>query len=127
MGRQETLARQIAKERKAVQRRLKRMVLRPTNGFPQLHEPGPGHPGDTLEKVQRKVLEQQEARAYELLVSRARALDQALESLRRGNFGICQLCGAHIPRRRLEAVPDAARCLSCQEKTEQAARNVSTQ
>ena len=40
--------------------------------------------------------------------------------------GICQLCGQQIPRRRLEVVPDAALCLSCQEKAEQVRREGST-
>jgi DnaK suppressor protein len=100
------------------------MVPRPTNGLPQLDEPGADHPGDTLEKVQREVLEQQDVRVYELLVTRARALDRAWKSLQRGSYGICQVCGERIPRRRLDVVPHTARCLSCQEKAEQVAGNV---
>ena len=102
MGRQETLARQIAEERKAVQRRMKQMVPRPTNRFPQLDEPGPDHPGDTLDRVQQEILEQQEARVYELLVTRARALDRAWQNLHRGSYGVCELCGDRIPERRPE-------------------------
>lgn len=121
MGRQGTLARQITEERQVIRRRLKRMAHRTTNGFSQVRESSTDGPEDVLDKAQREVLEQQETRAYELLVSRVKALDRAWDNLRRGIYGICQRCGQRILPRRLEAVPDAAFCISCQEEVEQAA------
>ncbi|MFQ5846910.1 MAG: TraR/DksA family transcriptional regulator [Candidatus Methylomirabilales bacterium] len=126
MGRQETLTQQIAEERQAVQARLKRIAHRTMNGVSGVQESPSDGFGDILDTAQLRVLKQQEVRAYELLVSRARGLDRAWETLRRGSYGICQMCRAQIPRRRLEAVPDAAFCLSCQEKVEQAAQDIST-
>jgi len=126
MAKLEALTRRIREEQRAVRTRLRRMAHGPTNGFPPVGERGFDGPGDTLDRVQQKILEQEETRAYELLVTRARALDRAWESLQRGSYGICQLCGQQIPRRRLEVVPDAALCLSCQEKAEQVRREGST-
>ncbi len=40
-------------------------------------------------------------------------IDDALERLRDGSFGICEDCGMRIPMRRLEAIPYARLCLSC--------------
>jgi DnaK suppressor protein len=43
-------------------------------------------------------------------------MDAALERLDYDEFGICDDCGETIPRKRLEAIPWAAYCLSCQER-----------
>ena len=54
----------------------------------------------------------------ELLLVRCReALDEIEEALRlidRGGYGLCSVCGTAIPDERLEAVPAAQRCVSCQ-------------
>ncbi|MFQ5882833.1 MAG: TraR/DksA family transcriptional regulator [Candidatus Methylomirabilales bacterium] len=124
MAKQEALTRWIRKEQQALRTRLKRTAHGPTNGFSQLGERETDGIGDTLDRVQQEILEQQESKVYELLVTRARALDRAWKNLQRGSYGICQVCGQRIPRRRLDVVPHAVRCLSCQEKAEQAAGNV---
>lgn len=54
----------------------------------------------------------------ELLLVRCReALDEIEEALRlidQGGYGLCSVCGTAIPDERLEAVPAAQRCVSCQ-------------
>ena len=45
----------------------------------------------------------------------------ALERMRQGSFGECISCGKEINPKRLEAVPWARHCISCQEKQEQGA------
>lgn len=121
MGRQGTLARQIAEERQAIQIRLKRLVPHLDNGVPRQGSSS-DDAGDILDVVQQGVLEEQEATAHELLVSRAKALARAWESLQRGTYGTCQMCGKRIPSRRLVAVPFAVFCLPCQEKVEKSAK-----
>lgn len=37
------------------------------------------------------------------------------EAAQRGEYGICIDCGERIPAARLEIVPDAERCVACQE------------
>lgn len=44
--------------------------------------------------------------------------EEALERIDKGDYGICIDCGRHIPRARLDAVPAASRCESCQEELE---------
>ena len=40
----------------------------------------------------------------------------ALQRIQEGTYGTCVDCGAPIPEGRLEARPEAARCVSCQSK-----------
>lgn len=44
----------------------------------------------------------------------------ALERIDRGVYGRCVICDAALPPERLEAKPEAARCLSCQARSESA-------
>ena len=46
---------------------------------------------------------------------RSRVLD-ALHRIELGTYGTCVDCGAAVPEGRLEARPEAARCLTCQGK-----------
>lgn len=45
-------------------------------------------------------------------------VDEALQRIHKGTFGVCVECGDDLNRKRLEAVPWASHCISCQEKVE---------
>ena len=45
-------------------------------------------------------------------------LNEALERIEAGTFGVCRLCGGTIGRKRLEAVPTATQCIECKSKQE---------
>lgn len=45
-------------------------------------------------------------------------VDQALRRLYRGEYGVCQSCGKEIGKPRLDAIPHASLCVTCQEKQE---------
>ncbi|MBI3252097.1 MAG: TraR/DksA C4-type zinc finger protein [Candidatus Omnitrophica bacterium] len=45
-------------------------------------------------------------------------IDEALEKIDGGTFGLCELCGKKISKVRLKAVPYAELCVPCQEKQE---------
>jgi len=45
-------------------------------------------------------------------------VDQALRRLYRNEYGACQVCAKDIGKARLEAIPHAGLCVSCQEKQE---------
>ena len=47
---------------------------------------------------------------------------QALERLDAGSYGTCVDCGGAVPDGRLEAKPEAARCVSCQERHDRSRR-----
>ena len=54
------------------------------------------------------------------LVSRLRALREALRRLREGTYGRCGECRDPILVKRLRAMPEATLCLACQERRERA-------
>jgi DnaK suppressor protein len=57
----------------------------------------------------------------ERLAERINRLTAALERLVEGTYGQCEVCGGEIERARLEALPEAMRCLDCQARAERAA------
>lgn len=49
---------------------------------------------------------------------RLREIDNALERMAQGEYGICEECGGPIAEARLEAFPSATTCITCQEGRE---------
>ncbi len=45
-------------------------------------------------------------------------VDDALQRINKATFGTCVECGKDLDKKRLEAVPWASHCRSCQEKVE---------
>ncbi|HRH32470.1 MAG TPA: TraR/DksA C4-type zinc finger protein [bacterium] len=46
----------------------------------------------------------------------SRFLHQALDQMKSGTYGVCVVCGEDIPIKRLELVPAALACVSCDGK-----------
>jgi len=46
-------------------------------------------------------------------------IDEALGRIQKSNYGVCQMCGVKIGKKRLDAVPWASNCIDCQEKAEE--------
>jgi DnaK suppressor protein len=64
----------------------------------------------TMEKLQSSL---QSSELDEL-----KLIDQALNRIDRGEYGVCVDCGEQISAQRLEFYPYAARCIVCQEAME---------
>ena len=47
------------------------------------------------------------------------AIAAALDRIEAGTYGLCTDCGVTIPAARLQASPEAQRCIPCQEQAEQ--------
>lgn len=45
--------------------------------------------------------------------NRLKLIDNALDRIRTGKYGICLSCGKEIPKERLEAIPYAFMCVNC--------------
>lgn len=45
-------------------------------------------------------------------------IDEALERIKAGTFGLCEKCEEHIELKRLEARPTTTLCVSCKEEEE---------
>ena len=77
---------------------------------------GPGYPQDSADAG--STLSEAD-RTDALLHSAREQRDEVLAALARiddGSYGHCVDCGNQIPEERLDARPDAARCVSCQAK-----------
>ena len=45
-------------------------------------------------------------------------VDEALDRIENGSFGICEECGEPIALKRLEVIPNARYCITCKEELE---------
>ena len=81
---------------------------------------------DTLARMGRVAEEDQAQITHDEFVSlhlnsidylQLRLVDEALDRLKSGDYGICQSCEEPIPPKRLRALPWARYCISCQEAT----------
>ena len=51
-----------------------------------------------------------------VLESTLRDIDNALERIKKGSYGICKYCGKDIGEKRLLALPTASACVACKSK-----------
>jgi len=49
-------------------------------------------------------------------------VDEALDRIKDGTFGICEECGEPIALKRLEVIPNARYCIQCMENLEKTSR-----
>ena len=65
--------------------------------------------GDEADAVDRTLLDSLSAQDAQ----RLRLIDNALDRIRQGKYGLCSKCGKEIPQARLEALPYALMCVAC--------------
>jgi DnaK suppressor protein len=69
------------------------------------------HPGDTATDLLEEEIEETE----EIFLDEGeRRIAEARRALADGSYGVCKDCASEIPPARLEAVPEAVRCVVCQ-------------
>lgn len=74
------------------------------------------HPGD----VGDTTFEREKDLGLKLLTEEQLAMiDEALEAVKNGTYGICHVCGREISPERLEIIPYAALCQDCKKKNEE--------
>ncbi|MDP9927981.1 TraR/DksA family transcriptional regulator [Variovorax paradoxus] len=118
-----------ATDRGALARQLELMK---TQAVDELRETAPGVQSGSIDDAhevhsnvdEAEAMRQDDVRFAELEVDRARLreIEQALQRMAEGSYGICADCGADIPRERLLAQPIAIRCASCQSAAERGNR-----
>jgi DnaK suppressor protein len=86
---------------------------------------GLGEKAHSLSKVERICEEDQAQYSLEEAVSlrlngheytQLRQIQEALDRLQLGEYGVCLACELPIPAKRLQALPWAKHCVKCQEK-----------
>ena len=73
------------------------------------------HPADAATDLQDA---DRQGAALDAISDQRAQVEAALARLDEGTFGICVECGQPIPEERLEARPEAARCMACQTRAE---------
>ena len=113
----QSLLRDLGREEREISRRISALRRQPHRrcGVPDLPADGSI---DVFEAALRTSAEQHEEVVRRRLADKSQALAEALEQVREGRYGLCQACGCRIPRRRLQALPTATLCVSCQEQRE---------
>jgi DnaK suppressor protein len=73
------------------------------------------HLGDSAGELLEEEIEETE----EIFIQEGeRRIAEARRALADGSYGICKGCGREIPPARLEAMPEAVRCVDCQRRFE---------
>jgi DnaK suppressor protein len=77
---------------------------------------------DSIEEIDRAAREIETQKRYGIVERKSDELKKIEFLIKRilkdEDFGLCEDCGRRIPERRLIVMPDATRCVSCQQKTE---------
>lgn len=85
---------------------------------------GMGSKFDTAARIDRVAEDDQAQLSHDEFISlrlngldyaQLRLIEEALDRLSSGDYGICLLCEAPIPEKRLQALPWARYCVHCQE------------
>ena len=72
----------------------------------------PADSGTTLADTDR------EEASLEVMLAQQERVQRALARIDAGSYGKCVDCGRELPDERLEARPEAERCVDCQQKAE---------
>jgi DnaK suppressor protein len=74
--------------------------------------------GDMVDAALDSVQDEISSQLAEVESRELSRIEYALERMREGQFGICEGCGAGIPMARLNALPYATYCITCQREAE---------
>jgi DnaK suppressor protein len=114
-----SLLERLAYEEREVRRQVIALRRTQQGGTAVLDRPA-GDSANVFELALQAVAGQHDEIVRSRLAEKLRALADAQDRLREGTYGLCQVCGGRIPRRRLEAMPTATLCVRCQEEREAA-------
>ncbi|MFQ5803577.1 MAG: TraR/DksA family transcriptional regulator [Candidatus Methylomirabilales bacterium] len=114
----QALERRLLEERRSLRERLLR--LQKIDTAPAIRDTPEAHvrTTDTADMAADSFRNDLQWMTRENLLARVAQLDRAYRKLMHESYGICEGCGTDVPAKRLEAMPDAAYCLSCQEERE---------
>ncbi len=117
---QQYFKRRLLEERKRLENRIESYEeggLREPMGYAiselSLYDNHPGDVGSELFEREKDFALREDA--AELLSE----VDGALERIKRGDYGNCEVCGDQIPLDRLEAVPYTSLCMGCKKESEE--------
>ena len=68
---------------------------------------------DLIDKASVEEEFRMKLRAQALEQNLIRDIDNALQNIKNGTFGYCELCGNEIGKKRIQAYPTATHCIEC--------------
>jgi RNA polymerase-binding protein DksA len=77
------------------------------------------HPADDASELFER---EKNLTVRQTLEASLQAVNDALQKVDEGTYGICDNCGEPIPEKRLRALPEATLCINCQAKLEREAQ-----
>lgn len=75
-------------------------------------------PGDLIDAAYDTAQDEVNSQLAEVESRELASIENALERMKEGNYGQCEVCGGRIPMARLEALPYATVCIACQRELE---------
>jgi DnaK suppressor protein len=73
---------------------------------------------DTVDQADSNYTTDYNITLTEMLVTQIKEIDEALENMKNGDYGICESCGEEIPEGRLKVRPNAKFCIRCKDEIE---------
>ena len=77
-----------------------------------------GEPGDVMDAAIDSAQDEISSQLAEVESLELASIEHALERMRDGDYGQCEVCGGSIPMARLNALPYATICINCQREIE---------
>lgn len=74
--------------------------------------------GDVVDAALDAVQDEISSKLAEVESRELANIETALERMRGGNYGVCEICNCKIPLARLNALPYATNCIECQRAAE---------
>lgn len=111
----ETLRTILLKEKQVVTRNLEEQMGHQFNTDLQQRI---DHVLDTGDQATLDMAEGLDLSLLEMRNKNLKAINDALQRLKEGTYGICEACGSEIPEKRLKVMPFTPFCVACQEKQE---------
>jgi RNA polymerase-binding transcription factor DksA len=107
------LATRILAERRTVQSRLAALEREAPARSPVGGYAAESPAAEIMEAAQDSVTRELMFASREVLARRLKALARAEAKIREGTYGRCDVCGQPISAARLQALPEAVRCVPC--------------
>jgi DnaK suppressor protein len=75
-------------------------------------------PGDVVDAAYDSAQDEISSQLAEVESRELASIENALERMKAGKYGQCEVCGGRIPMARLNALPYATMCIECQRELE---------
>ena len=75
-------------------------------------------PGDVIDAAYDSAQDEISSQLAEVESRELASIENALDRMKAGKYGLCEVCGCKIPMARLNALPYATMCIACQRDIE---------